>query len=84
MLLIMVGPKRVGSWWRNTRRTLTVRMTLGAWTPLYWACANNHTDVVHYLVGNGYSDPSIQDNLGLTPFDKSNGVTRKYLREIIS
>ena len=52
-------------------------------TPLYWACLYNHTDTVKLLVSNGYSDPLIKNNRGYTPFDKSEGVTREYLSEII-
>ena len=52
-------------------------------TPLYLACFYNHTDTVKLLVSNGYSDPLIKSNSGETPFDKSKGVTREYLSEII-
>ena len=53
------------------------------WTPLYLACLYNHTDTVKLLVSNGDSDPLIKSNSGYTPFDKSEGVTREYLSEII-
>lgn len=59
-------------------------------TPLHCACLYNKTDTVHYLVSHCYCDPLIKATNGWTAFnrgqtavDKSYGVVKDYLEDII-
>ena len=52
-------------------------------TALHEACDYGYTETVKYLVCHAHCDPLTRDYRGFTPFDKSDGVTRHFLQEII-